>query len=241
MLVLRALVIFGLLTGSPVRSRCTQGATTFPPVEHFDHLFWRAHLLPTNTFSVPTITGGYARTKSEFSACESLRRPDCTLSHDQPLTQSIATLEPGPSYPRCPPWIEQELAKALDVSPVTLAGSPVFPSYVSLELLTTPTRRYHGTTLIRPSSPACATLATRCLHTRRFGILADPPPPVDTPLGAPCPWPFTSFIDFFHMKARFCFLPNHFDVIHVFWQKQSLFPMNKQTFPIRYLSPSKSQ
>ena len=32
--------------------------------------------------------------------------------------------------------------------------------------------------LIHPSSPACATQAKRCLHTRRFGTLTSPPPPV---------------------------------------------------------------
>ena len=48
----------------------------------------------------------------------------------------------------------------------------------SLEVFATPTRRYHGRTLIRPSSPACATPWIRCLHTCRFGTLASPPPPV---------------------------------------------------------------
>ena len=41
---------------------------------------------------------------------------------------------------------------------------------VLLEVLTTPTGRYHGRTLIRPSPPACATPRNqRCLHTRMFG------------------------------------------------------------------------
>ena len=42
-------------------------ATTFPPVEYSwpqSQLFWRAHQLLPNAFSVPTITGGYARQRS---------------------------------------------------------------------------------------------------------------------------------------------------------------------------------
>ena len=38
---------------------------------------------------------------------------------------------------------------------------PVFPPCVSLEVLTTSTRRYHGRTLIRPSPPGCATPPAR--------------------------------------------------------------------------------
>ena len=52
-------------------------------------------------------------------------------------------------------------------------------------------RQLDGTTTGRldsPSLPACATRAKRCLHTRRFGTLAGPPPPVG---GSP---PFCSFI-----------------------------------------------
>ena len=53
-----------------------------------------------NTFSVSTITDGYARRGSRSSYLPS-RRPDCTLSrlhaeeYDLPVTQSIATPEQG--------------------------------------------------------------------------------------------------------------------------------------------------
>ena len=51
---------------------------------------------------------------------------------------------------------------------------------VLLEVFATPTRQYHDRTLIHPSSPACAPPQNqRCLHTRRFGTLASPPPPVN--------------------------------------------------------------
>ena len=62
--------------------------------------------------------------------------------------------------------------------PLTLAGSPVFPPCAKQEVLTTPTGRYHGRTLFHPSHSACATPSPRCLHTRRFGTLESPPPPV---------------------------------------------------------------
>ena len=56
--------------------------------------------------------------------------------------------------------------------------------------IATPTGRYHGRMLIHPSTPACATRQSGCLHTRRFGTLASPPPPVDRlPWGTPSPWP----------------------------------------------------
>ena len=42
---------------------------------------------------------------------------------------------------------------------------------------TTPTRRYHGRTFIRPSPP-CGHPQTRCLHVRMSGTLAGSPPPV---------------------------------------------------------------
>ena len=48
------------------------------------------------------------------------------------------------------------------------------------------------------------------------------------------------FHQLFHMGAIFYSSSSHFDVIHV-RQEQSLFPMYKQTFPIRYFFPSKSQ
>ena len=53
-----------------------------------------------NTFSVSTITDGYARAGSRSSYLP-LRRPHCTLSrlraeeYDRPVTQSIATLRHG--------------------------------------------------------------------------------------------------------------------------------------------------
>ena len=63
--------------------------------------------------------------------------------------------------------------------PLTLlTGSPVFPPCAShWRCLSTPTRRYHGRTLLRPPS-ACSTQRQKCLHTRKFGTLAGPPPPV---------------------------------------------------------------
>ena len=45
--------------------------------------------------------------------------------------------------------------------PLTLAGSPVLLP-LRLMVSATPTRRYHGRTLIRPSPPACATQPPRC-------------------------------------------------------------------------------
>ena len=58
-------------------------------------------------------------------------------------------------------------------------GQPGSSSFAShWRVFATPTGRYHGRTFIRPSSPACATRQTRCLHTRKFGTLSSPPPPV---------------------------------------------------------------
>ena len=57
-------------------------------------------------------------------------------------------------------------------------GSPVLPPSRLTGGIAKPTRRYHGRMLIHPSSPPCATLLGKCLHTRRFGTLASPPPPV---------------------------------------------------------------
>ena len=58
------LVIFGLLTSAPVRWRRTQGRSPFHPKRaSLPELCYvqRAHPLPANTFSVPTITDGHAR------------------------------------------------------------------------------------------------------------------------------------------------------------------------------------
>ena len=45
----------------------------------------------------------------------------------------------------------------------------------------------------------------------------------------------TSFINLFDIRLKFCFLSKHFDVIpHENRSGQSLFPMNKKTFPIRH-------
>ena len=65
-----------------------------------------------------------------------------------------------------------------------LRAARFFLLCVSLEVFATPTRRYHGRMLIHPSSPARAT-PPRCLHTRKFGTLASPPPPVCGPLWGP--------------------------------------------------------
>ena len=59
---------------------------------------------------------------------------------------------------------------------------------VSLEVLTTPTRRYHGRTcclaLLRQHVPPTM---QKFLHTRRFGTLAGSPPPVVDPFWGPRP------------------------------------------------------
>ena len=69
---------------------------------------WRTLPLPASTFSALTITGGYARAVRVKPSPLPLRRPDCTLGrllalppeqHDRPVTQSIATQEPGWSGP----------------------------------------------------------------------------------------------------------------------------------------------
>ena len=61
----------------------------------------------------------------------------------------------------------------------TFEAARLFLLCVSLEVFATPTRRYHGRTLIHLSLPVCATRVERCLHTRRFETLASPPPPVE--------------------------------------------------------------
>ena len=92
-----SLVVFGLLASSPLGVEAHSGAT-FPPVSMF-HSWDESHLLPADTFPVPTTTDGYART---------LRGPDCTLSrltastakeHDRPATQWIAIPAPGSELP----------------------------------------------------------------------------------------------------------------------------------------------
>ena len=79
------------------------GSTTFLPVEHSwpkSQLFWRAHALPVQFRSDLAVHRRFT--------CP-LRRPYCTWSrhpssrwHDWPVTQSIATPEPGcrDSHPR---------------------------------------------------------------------------------------------------------------------------------------------
>ena len=69
--------------------------------------------------------------------------------------------------------------------PLTLAGSPVLPPCVSLEVFATPTRRYHGRTLIRPSPSLRVPPCGRGVHTRRFGTVTSPPLVSDMPWGAP--------------------------------------------------------
>ena len=64
--------------------------------------------------------------------------------------------------------------------PLTLLGQPGSSSFAShWRFSATPTRRYHGRMLIHPSHHCvCHPEMKRCLHTRRFGTLASPPPPV---------------------------------------------------------------
>ena len=58
------------------------------------------------------------------------------------------------------------------------AARPLPPSRLTGGIAT-PTRRYHGRMLIHSSPPACPSQAQRCLHTRKFGTLTSPPPPID--------------------------------------------------------------
>ena len=78
--------------------------------------------------------------------------------------------------------------------PLTLACSPVFPPCAThWRYSTTPTGRYHGRTLVRPSPPACATPIARVFaHTQlrepsRVRLLR-------TCLGDPI-WSSTSWLD----------------------------------------------
>ena len=213
------------------------GATTFPPVEHSwpkSQLFWRAHPLPTGTFSVPTITGGYARTWRPLT--RPLRRPDCTLSSlhtgvrlaGDPVDSDPGARFPGPTLDRAAreglgcvttpgrrslpgwacrsvPWILTVftgLACYLGASQDRWGLSSSVPrgGHLPLRVLATPTRRYHGRTLIRPSSHECATPAGRCSHTRRFGTLGSAAACWGPALGTPSPWPSSWFLGRVHSK-----------------------------------------
>ena len=88
-------------------------------------LFQRAHPLPARTFSVPTITDGYARAWwPQHLFALPLRRPDCTLSrlraeeYDQPVTQST----PEPSS-RTIPTLDQVLVSCKSLECVTTPES----------------------------------------------------------------------------------------------------------------------
>ena len=159
-----------------------------------------------NTFSVSTITDGYARAGSRSSYLP-LRRPDCTSSrlraeeYDWPVTQPTATPEsssrtiftldqalvacwslecvatPGNrrsylnvdrSQQACLlPWrtphcrrlrlawagIGEDCRPRTTRRPLALAGRPVLPPLRLTGGIATPTGRYHGRTLIRPSLP----------------------------------------------------------------------------------------
>ena len=54
-----------------------------------------------------------------------------------------------------------------------------------------------------------------------------------------CVRQYPHVFNFFPMGFMFCFFPAIFEVIHIYWQKQPLFPMNERTFPIRNFLPSK--
>ena len=71
-----------------------------------------------------------------------------------------------------------------------LRAARLFLLCVSLEVFATPTRRYHGSMLIHPSSPACATTIKRVIaHTQ----VRDPRESAAAcfwpGLGTPSPWP----------------------------------------------------
>ena len=97
-----ALVIFGLLTGSPVRlSRRTPRRSPFHPMQTLCGVtFQRAHPLPATPSQCPrsrTAMLGWGAAAPFLSLCW----PDCTSSrlraeeYDRPVTQSIATPEPS--------------------------------------------------------------------------------------------------------------------------------------------------
>ena len=70
-----------------------------------------------------------------------------------------------------------------------LRAARIFLLCVSLEVFATPTRRHHGRMLIHPSLLRVPHRTKRCLHTRKFGTLASPPPPVSGLPWDPIPWP----------------------------------------------------
>ena len=96
-------------------SRCRNSARVHPicTVRHLAaRVVHGTTPLLASTFSVPTITDGYARLGRVLPYTLDLHRPDCTLSrlfaseHDSLVTQSIATPEPGfpdphPGSSRC--------------------------------------------------------------------------------------------------------------------------------------------
>ena len=73
--------------------------------------------------------------------------------------------------------------------PLSLAGSPVFsPALVRLlEVLSHADLTVPRQDVSSPSLSACATLPQGCSHTRSFGTLAGPPPPVKGPPCGPHP------------------------------------------------------
>ena len=77
--------------------------------------------------------------------------------------------------------------------PLTLCGQPGSPSFAShWRFFATPTRRYHGRTLIRPSSPACANPKSKgvCTHAGSESAAAC----FGHALGDPSPWPSKEMI-----------------------------------------------
>ena len=108
-----------------------------------------------------------------------------TLAH--PLTATETRLAVGQGHVRT-----VILAPRGDQSPLRAARSSLL--CVSLEVLTTPTGRFHGRTFVRPSSPACATPTTRVFAHMQ---VRDPhesaaacwTPALGTPSSWPCPCP----------------------------------------------------
>ena len=123
--ILPALVIFGLLSGSPVRSRRTQERS---PVHPSSILTLVSALLTGPSASLKHLFSvrDHGRQRSDRGPQHTyltLRWPDCTLSRfraeecDRPVTQSIATHR-SRLRGRFPPWIGRwSPAEPLDVSP----------------------------------------------------------------------------------------------------------------------------
>ena len=122
-------MVFGILTGSPVRLRCTFGATTFPSaLGHFGTMRSPLRARPHPFLTDPPASFQCPRSRSSsqgFTIHLALRGPDCTSSRlfalvteedDRLVTQSIATPEPGCPDPQ-PRSSKPKLAKALSVSP----------------------------------------------------------------------------------------------------------------------------